>query len=203
MPEPRRQTRRRTTTPKTPAAKTIPQPASPGSSEPTPSSSATSDANPLGLEPDAWQPPEGPLPADTETGDVFEPEPPQALEWTPERAGALVRAGGFLLHTADGLTREPEGSDLWRATEADVDAIAPPLSRILNRYAPARRLAGVSDEAELALGLMAYARKNLADRGRVVSAKKHRDELAAEHATTDAAGTVVTWPEQEPPAAEA
>jgi hypothetical protein len=147
-------------------------PRSAGSGEPTPDSSATKSTNPLELEPDAWRPPEQPTPAQLDPGDDFEPPPPEPLEWSPERGGAIVRAGGFLLHTADGMAREPGGDELWRATEADVDAIAPPLARILNRYEPARRLAGVSDETELAIGLMGYARRNLAERGRLVTAKR-------------------------------
>jgi hypothetical protein len=175
---------------------TTPAPASPASSGDTRDSSDTStEPNVLGLEPDTFDPPENPVPADADLTPDYEPEPAELLEWTPERAGAIVRAGGFVLHTADGMSREPEGGELWRATEADVDAIAPPLSRILNRYAPARRLAGVTDEFELAVGVMAYARENLAERGRIVTAKRKRDEIAEQ---ADASGT---WPEPEPPPA--
>lgn len=150
-------------------------------------------ANPLGLEHDDWQPPEQPTPADAnlELADRYEPQPPELLEWTPERAGAIVRAAGFMLHTADGLSREPEGRELWRATEEDVDTIGPPLARILNRYEPARRLAGVSDEGELAFALVAYTRRNLVDRGRVATAKQLR---AAQTETPE------TWPETGPAA---
>jgi hypothetical protein len=106
----------------------------------------------------------------------YEPVAPELIEWTPERAAAMVRAGGFLLHNADSASREPGGEEIWRATETDVAAIAPPLARILNRYAPARRLAGVSDEAELAFALSGYTRRNLATRGRVMRAKREREE---------------------------
>lgn len=138
-------------------------------------------SNPLGLEEDEWQPPENPLPADDELSD-YDPPPQELLEWTPERAGAIVRAGGYMLHAADGLSREPGGDELWRATEADVSSMAPPLSRILNRYAPARRLAGVADEGELAFAMISYARHNLAERGRLASAKRVRDKAAEEAA---------------------
>lgn len=132
--------------------------------------------NPLGLDqPPPFEPPQEGQPAQLGGETAYEPPAPELIEWTPERAGAIVRAGGFLLHNADSIAQEPEALELWRATEADVEAIGPPLARILNRYAPARRLAGVSDEAELAFGLMAYARRNLATRGRAVQAKKERE----------------------------
>jgi hypothetical protein len=156
-----------------------PKPRSRRSGEPpesTASSSASTSENPLGLEEDVWTPPEGPLPAEAEPEPDYRPPSQELIEWTPERCGFLVRGGGFLLHTADGLSREPEGTDLWKATEDDIDAIAPPLARILNRYEPARRLAGVADEGELALGMAAYVRRNLVERGRVAGAKHQREE---------------------------
>ncbi len=158
-----------------------------GSSASTPGSSAT---NPLGLEGEEWQPPDRPTPAEPIPVDDFEPPPAEPLEWTPERAEAIVRAGGFLLHTADGLSREPGGEELWRATEADLQAIAPPLARILNRYEPARRLAGVSDETELAIGLMGYTRRNLAERGRLITPRRQTEDAAAQGAGV--------WPEERP-----
>jgi hypothetical protein len=150
-----------------------------GSAADTPSSSATTSDNPLGLEEDRWSQPDRELPADTGDDLDYVAPPPQILEWTPERAGAIVRAGGFLLHTADPIARDEVAKelevDLWRATEDDVSAIAPPLARILNRYEPARRLAGVSDEMELAFGMIGYLRENMADRGRIVTAKRRRE----------------------------
>jgi hypothetical protein len=164
------------------------------SSGDTPGSSATSStpSNPLGLEQDSFEPPDRPVPADDAIDDLYEPAPPELLEWTPERAGSIVRAGGFLLHTADSLSREPEGTELWRATEADVEAMGPPLARILNRYEPARRLAGVADEGELAFAMISYARRNLVERGRVAMAKRDRDaELEAASAEA--------WPQRGDP----
>lgn len=155
-----------------------------GSNASTDASSASS-TEPAGLrlDPgDPFTPPkERPPVADaTEPFEPFEAAPPEPIEWTPERAGAIVRAGGFLLHSADPYGSEEGGEELWRATEADCDAIGAPLSRILNRYAPARRLAGVSDEAELAFGMLAYAKRNLSTRGRLVALKREREGVATE-----------------------
>lgn len=101
--------------------------------------------------------------------DEYAPAPPQLVEWTPERAAGIVRGIGFLLHRADSLGSKPGGDDLWRATEQDAADAAPPLARILNRYEPARRLAGISDEAELGFVLAGYVKRNLALRGRLAA----------------------------------
>jgi hypothetical protein len=133
----------------------------------------------LGLEADdAWRDTEGdPIPpaARPELAGEYEPPPAEPIEWTPERAAALVRGGGIVLHKADPLHHEPGGEDLWRATSEDADAIGAPLSRILNRYAPARELAGHADEAELALAVIGYTRDNLALRGRLVAQRRDRE----------------------------
>jgi hypothetical protein len=134
------------------------------------------ESNPLGVAGEPFVPPDEEQPAEIDLADGYDAAPAEPIEWTPERAGALVKGAGFMLHAADPVAREPEAAELWRATEADVEAIGPPLSRILNRYAPARALAGVSDEAELAFGMLAYAKRNLATRGRAISAKRERDE---------------------------
>jgi hypothetical protein len=153
-----------------------------GSAASTPASSATTSdpANPLGLEPDHFTPPAQPVPAETGVEELYERPAPELVEWTPERAGNIVRGFGYLAHIADPVSSEPEAADLWKATQDDIEAIGPPLSRILNRYEPARRLAGVSDEAELAFGMIAYARSNLATRGRALTAKRQREQEAAE-----------------------
>ena len=164
----------------------------------TPDSSGTTQTpegpNPLGLEPDEFDAggEREPVSPDEprELDDPYDATPPEPIEWTSERTGAIVRAGGFLLHNADSLSSEAGGEQLWRATEADVDAIAPPLARILNRYTPARRLAGVSDEAELAFGLFGYAKRNLAERGRLAGDKRQREE------EPEGAGTERPWPER-------
>lgn len=157
------------------------RPAGPGS--PDASWASTEGPNPLGLEGAPGFAPEDDRPPvaharDLEHGELYEPAEPEPIEWTPERAAAVIRAGGFLLHHADPLGSEPGGENLWRATEEDALAIGQPLSRILNRYAPARRLAGVSDEAELGFELVGYLRSNLALRGRLVQTKKAAEEQA-------------------------
>jgi hypothetical protein len=157
-------------------AKPTPRASRRGSRKPSAASTASS-RSPLELERDRFEPPADTA-ADTGAAELepYEALPPEPLEWTPERAGAVVRGGAFLLHQADPLAHEEGGDELWRTTDADVDAIGPPLARILNRYAPARQLAGASDEVELALALGGYAKRNMALRGRLVRAKRQREE---------------------------
>jgi hypothetical protein len=138
--------------------------------------------DPLGIEPAGFEPPDDPTIAPAEDAE-YEPPPPEPIEWTPERAGAVVRAGGLVLHMADPLSHAEGGDELWRATDADAEAIGAPLARILNRYAPARRLAGVADEGELAFSLLAYAKRNLELRGELVQAERERAEAESRPST--------------------
>lgn len=160
----------------------------------------TEPPNPLGMEqPGDFEPPEEPGPpahaADLEHGEEHLAPPPDLYEWTPERAAAVLRAGGFLLHVADGLSRvkPPEhehdpradcGCDacqLWRLTERDAIDAGAPLARILNRYEPARRLAGVVDEVEFGSAMLAYAKRNLTTRARLLDHKRAVEERPAGH----------------------
>lgn len=130
------------------------------------------------LESRPFNPGDSPEPAERVGVDEGELDlaPPEPIVWTPERAGYLLRGAGFALHAADGAASEEGGDDLWRMTEADLEAMGPPLAAILNRYDAARRLAGLSEEGALAFGLAAYAKRNLATRGRVLAIARARDE---------------------------
>jgi hypothetical protein len=140
---------------------------------------ATGAGDPLELEgAGGFTPPDEPTIDPGAVDDDYEPLPQEPLEWTPERAAAVVKASGYVLHAADPLSAEPGGEELWRATEQDAADIGSPLSRILNRYAPARRLAGVADEGELAFAMLAYGKRNLVQRGRLVAARREREAAA-------------------------
>lgn len=146
------------------------------------------------LESTSFSPGDSPEPAERVGDDEHELElaPPEPIVWTPERAGFLLRGAGFALHSADGASSEEGGEELWRMTEADLDAMGPPLAAILNRYDAARRLAGLSEEGALAFGLAAYAKRNLATRGRVLASARAREEGTV----LDETGT--PWERQEP-----
>lgn len=149
------------------------EPRSPGEA------AAAGDDGGLGFEQrDTFTPSEDEVPAaraaDLELHEELAPVE-AVVEWTPERAAAVMRGVGFMLHHADPIGQEPGGEDLWRMTEQDALAAGAPLARILNRYDPARRLAGQADEAELAFAMVGYARSQLALRGRLVTQKRARE----------------------------
>lgn len=184
---------------------------SPESDASTPDSSASSSSggSPLDLETGAFTAPKEPPPtrtADELAADAdYEPPPPELIEWTPERAAAIVRGLGFGLHVLDPVGHADGAEDLWRWTMDDAIEAGGPLSRILNRYAPARRLAGYSDEAELTIIMGSYVRRNLADRGRILALQaeleRQRDpEVWAREQPPDAPpGYVPPWGEAPPP----
>lgn len=158
-----------------------PRRASETSSEPSPTSSAPAEGpNPLGLEdapafaPDDERPPTAHA-ADLEHDDEYVPAAAEPIEWTTERAVALLRPTAALVHYADPLGREPGADDLWRLTEQDAHEIGEPLARILNRYSVTRSVAGLSDELALGIGLVGYGRRNLVLRGQLVAAKELRE----------------------------
>lgn len=106
-------------------------------------------------------------------GDV---EPPLQLlpslepEWEDEAVARLLVAKGELLHTFVGVA-----DDDWRYTEADLRAIAPPLSRILNRY-PATKAAAVGqDPLALAIATSAYAIRSAQERAAALKARAEEE----------------------------
>ena len=164
------------------------KPSRPGGSKSSAGPSASIE-NPLGFDhndaPD-WvnggaagdEPPPPPASAaDLEAGEA-EIEPPPPPEWTPDRAAAVLRGLGFVLGNIDPLsTANPDdGYELWRWTEADALEAGAPLARILNRYSPSRRLAAVSDEAELAFAIGPYLRRNLVARAQLSAERKEAEE---------------------------
>lgn len=140
-----------------------------GSDDSTPSPPTEPSA--LGLVGDPFRPPGKDAPPAARRRDLdapaFEEPPPVPLEWNPEKAETVLRGLGLLFHQLDPLGSSPHGDDLWKMTEDDLRAIAPPASRIANRYSTARAVAGYSDEAGVLLGSAPYVKRNLAQRGRV------------------------------------
>ena len=155
----------------------------PGSSGSPPASWASTEGpNPLGLE---GAPPfvgsDEPIPVararDLEQGeDTFEPPAPEPVEWTPERAAAILRGGFFLARFVDPVAREDEGKqlELWRLDKADALEAGGPLSRMMNRYTPVRTLAGLADEAELGLTLGPLLVEHVRRRGEALAAIENR-----------------------------
>jgi hypothetical protein len=111
---------------------------------------------------------------------------------------ALLTAQGVLVH---GALAVDKASTEWKYTEADLGAIAPPLTRILNRYEPTRAAAGAGDELALGVGLLGYAARSISERRRALAElaepDHEPDELAADAGDATAA-YVAPEPEPEP-----
>lgn len=99
----------------------------------------------------------------TEPAPAPEPEaaPADVDLWDERRVRALLTAKGAVLH---GLVAVDKGSTEWSYTEADLAAIAPPLTAILNRYEPTRAAAHAGDELALVVGLAGYAGRSIRER---------------------------------------
>jgi hypothetical protein len=141
------------------------------------SSTASSPADGAGLIGDAgpvFDPGAAPPPA---------PELPAALAggelWTVPRVKALMTAQGSLLHGAIAVDKQ---SSEWAYTEADLGAIAPALTRILNRYEPTRAAAAAGDELIVAVGFAGYAARSVSERRRALALARVDDDQAADDA---------------------
>jgi hypothetical protein len=84
-----------------------------------------------------------------------------------ESVRSVLLTGGDMLHALAGV-----GEHDWRATQSDLDRIAPPATRILNRYQFTRAVAAKSDEAALVMGLGLYSWRSLLERQTVFAAER-------------------------------
>lgn len=101
---------------------------------------------------------------DPEAAPAPPPPPPvdapleQLAEWEETAIRSLLGVKGRVLHAAAGAAEQD-----WLYTELDLDAIAPPLTRIANRYEPVRRYAGFSDPVMVFIGMAGYATRSLVE----------------------------------------
>jgi hypothetical protein len=86
-----------------------------------------------------------------------------------EQVRSVLGNGGDMLHALVGV-----GEYDLVMTEADLDRIAPPLTRIVNRYEPVKAVAGHSDEAAVAIGFGMYGWRTALERRAVNRAKADR-----------------------------
>lgn len=89
------------------------------------------------------------------------PEPGAADVWDESQLRSILSAKGAVLH---GLLAVEKESTEWSYTDADLDAIAPPLARILNRYDATRAAAAAGDELAVAVGFGGYALRSYGER---------------------------------------
>lgn len=64
----------------------------------------------------------------------------------------------------------PDDKETWKQTEEDLHAIAPPMTRLLNRYDVTRAAAAAGDEIALVAALTAYSARNYTRRRRLLAA---------------------------------
>lgn len=142
----------------------------------------------------AWQPQgdddDAPreLAGETGPGELAAPEVLDAdpgLGWDVEVVRLILRAQGAGAH-AFLAAGHP---DAFRMTEADLEAIAPPLTRILNRYDATRAAAAMGDEAALVIGYGQYGIRSMRQRGQAIAEREAAEtapEIEAERAMADA-----------------
>jgi hypothetical protein len=120
----------------------------------------------------AFDPEAGPAEPELETIDRLED-----LGWEEATIREALSTQGELLHE---LARwrlaldEEEAEDVWMHTDRDLRAIAPPLTRILNRYDVTRAAAVAGDEALLAAGIARYGARNVIKTRRLLAMQRAR-----------------------------
>lgn len=95
-------------------------------------------------------------------GPLFElPEIPE------DKVRSVLFVGGDGLHAIAGV-----GEYDWVMTQRDLERIAPPLTRILNRYDAAKVAAGYSDELSVVVGFGLYGWRSMLERVAVLRAQE-------------------------------
>lgn len=98
-------------------------------------------------------------------------EVPSELAWGPETVEGLLVAQGQVMHTAIGKAEQD-----WVYTRDELRAIAPPLTRILNRYDATRAAAASGDELALLIGLTGYVGRSVGERRRALAELRADEE---------------------------
>lgn len=101
-----------------------------------------------------------------------EAEQVAAIEWEEDQVRRWLLLQGELGHTFVGAAEND-----WRYTEADLKAIAGPLSRILNRYDTTRAAAAYSDPASVIFGFSMYTIRSVGERRRALAAQAVEEEV--------------------------
>jgi hypothetical protein len=94
------------------------------------------------------------------------------IGWEEKQVHDWLLNAGDLAHAGFGV-----GEHDWAMTKADLERIAPPLTRILNRYEPSRAVAAFSDPAAVAMGFGMYGWRSALERAAVMKARARAEEL--------------------------
>ena len=87
--------------------------------------------------------------------------------WDEPRIRELLTLQGEITHAA--LRVSDQDTETWKHTERDLKAIAPPLTRILNRYDVTRAAAAAGDEILLVTAVTRYGWTNYGRRRRLLA----------------------------------
>jgi hypothetical protein len=107
-------------------------------------------------------------------------------EWQEEQLRDWLRNAGALAHAGFGV-----GQHDWEFVQADLDRIAPPLTRIFNRWQPSRAAAAYSDPAAAGVGFFMYGWRSTVERTAVLKQRRDAEERAG-------AGSVTPHPTPQP-----
>jgi hypothetical protein len=103
-------------------------------------------------------------------------EPPQFPGWEQDTIEQFLRGTGAGIHMLIGAAE----SD-WKMTRADLDRIAPPLTRIANRWEPALRLSPLADPFLVAHGFALYGWRSALERQRALRDREESPAPRYEH----------------------
>lgn len=111
----------------------------------------------------AAEPPPEPVPP---AGPSAEPD----VQWEETVVRSILGIQGRFLHAGIGVSEQD-----WLHTDLDLAAIAPPLTRIFNRYEPIRRYAAHADPITVAVGVSGYATRSLLERRRELADQEEHE----------------------------
>jgi hypothetical protein len=97
--------------------------------------------------------------------EVEEPEL-ELEEWDEQRVRELLTLQGEITHAV--LKVGDRDEETWKHTKRDLDTIAPPLTRIMNRYDVTRAAAAAGDEILLVTAVGRYGFTNYTKRRRLI-----------------------------------
>jgi hypothetical protein len=152
--------------PTSPSPYPSPSPATGGAPTPSPSSGAGSpDADFVADPGPAFDPKRAPAAPDV---DALDENAAGEEQWDEERIREFLVLQGETTHWL--LQVSDQDEDTWLHTDRDLRAIAPPLTRILNRYDVTRAAAAAGDEILLVSAVSRYGLRNYSKRRRYLRA---------------------------------
>jgi hypothetical protein len=137
----------------------------------SPDSSATTSSESIRLIGDTGPGPDGQAPPGAERAAEIPPSIEPTMGWEEQQLRDLLRGLGDGAHAVAGV-----GDADWAFIEADLDRIAPPLTRIMNRVPVLQAAAEKSDPLAVGIGFGLYGWRSAIER-RTVLAREEREAM--------------------------